>query len=238
MAAKSLIVGDIHGCYDELQELLDKAGLSDGDEIIAIGDLVDRGPDSARTLAFFRSRADARSLMGNHERKHVRSYRGEIEPAASQIITRHQIGDLDYPAAVQYMDSLPRYLELPDAILVHAFWEVGKPLAEQPEVVLVGTLTGEQYLKDKNLWPWYEHYDGPKPLIVGHRDYSGGKMQPVAFKDRVYGLDSRCCYGGSLSALLLPDFKLITVRSRGDHWAALQRKYADLIPPDTTSSQE
>jgi len=42
---KRLIVGDIHGCYEEFASLLDKAGWSPGDEIIALGDIVDRGPD-------------------------------------------------------------------------------------------------------------------------------------------------------------------------------------------------
>jgi hypothetical protein len=51
---------------------------------------------------------------------------------------------------------------------------------------------------------------------AGHRDYSGTK-QPLIYRDRVYGLDTRCCYGGWLTGLLLPDFKLISVASRGDH---------------------
>ena len=49
-----LIIGDIHGCYDELQQLLDKSGISDDDEIIAIGDLFDRGPKPREVFRFFR----------------------------------------------------------------------------------------------------------------------------------------------------------------------------------------
>ena len=96
---KQLIIGDIHGCYEELQDLLDKVGLASSDEIIAIGDIVDRGRDSTSALRFFQQTPNARSIYGNHERKHVRSFRGEIEPAASQIITRHQIGEKDAEAA-------------------------------------------------------------------------------------------------------------------------------------------
>ena len=226
---KYFIIGDVHGCYDELQELLDRAALSSDDHIICIGDMVDRGPKSAEALNFFRATPNARSIQGNHERKHVRSFRGQVEAAASQIITRTQIGEADYAAAIDYMDRLPRYLELPDAILVHAFWEPGVPLEQQRETVLVGTMTGEEYLKSKGFWPWYEHYDGLKPLIVGHRDYSDGQMQPFIYQDRVYAIDSRCVYGGSLTGLLLPDFKLISVPSQGDHWNALMRQYADII---------
>jgi serine/threonine protein phosphatase 1 len=225
---KHFIIGDVHGCYDELQELLDTAALTSDDHIICIGDIVDRGPKSPEALNFFRTTPNATSIMGNHERKHVRSYRGEVDASASQIITWTQIGKDDYPAAIEYMDSLPRYLELPDAILVHAFWEPGVLLDQQRENVIVGTMSGEEYLKSKGIWPWYEQYDGLKPLIVGHRDYTGAQ-RPLVYHGRVYGLDSRCVYGGSLTGLLLPDFKLISVPSRGDHWNALMRQYADIM---------
>jgi serine/threonine protein phosphatase 1 len=225
---KHFIIGDIHGCYAELRELLDKAALAADDQIVAIGDIVDRGPQSAEVVAFFQQTPNAYSILGNHERKHIRSFRGEIEAADSQRITRAQIGEADYPAAVTFMDSFPRYLELADALLVHGLYEPGIPLTEQKETVVVGTLTGEAYLREHYPWPWYEHYDGTKPLIVGHRDYAG-KMQPLIYRDRVYGIDTRCCYGGSLTGLLLPDFKLISVPSRGDHWLALQQQYTHLL---------
>lgn len=225
---KTFIIGDIHGCNEELQTLLDRAGLAADDQIISIGDIVDRGPDSAGALNFFRQNPQARAIMGNHERKHVRWLRRELRPAASQVIARYQIGETDYPSAVAFMDSLPRYLELPDAILVHGFYEPGVPLNEQRETVIVGTLSGEDHLRKHYKWPWYELYDGPKPLIVGHRDYTD-RMQVLNYQDKVYGLDTRCVYGGSLTGLLLPDFKLISVPSRGDHWNDLQRQYATLL---------
>ncbi len=126
---KRLIIGDIQGCYTELLELVDKSGVSSDDEIIALGDLVDRGPDSQQVLEFFLTHPNARSIMGNHERKHVRSFRGEVRPALSQQITRRQIGEARYPEAISQMAVLPHYLELPEAILVHAFFE--------PHVLLV-----------------------------------------------------------------------------------------------------
>jgi LPS-assembly protein len=55
---KTLIVGDIHGCWDELNDLLELAALGADDAIISVGDLVDRGPDSPRVLAFFRDSAN------------------------------------------------------------------------------------------------------------------------------------------------------------------------------------
>ncbi|MBV6452010.1 MAG: Bis(5'-nucleosyl)-tetraphosphatase, symmetrical [Anaerolineales bacterium] len=50
---QTLVVGDIHGCFDEFQALLDKAGLTDDDSIVSVGDCVDRGPDTPVVLRFF-----------------------------------------------------------------------------------------------------------------------------------------------------------------------------------------
>ena len=221
---KQLIIGDIHGCYTELLDLLEQAGLSDQEEIIAIGDIVDRGPDSPRVLAFFRERPRARSIQGNHERKHVRSWRGEVMPALSQRITRQQIGEEAYPDAVAFMDALPRFLELPEAILVHGFWEPGLSVAEQREVVIVGTMTGEMYLRERYVRPWYELYNGEKPIVVGHLDYLG-TGQPFVYRDRVFGLDTGCCCGGSLTGLILPDFRFVSVHSHADYWRRIRAEF-------------
>lgn len=214
------VIGDIHGCYAELQDLLDKASLNSDDQIISIGDLIDRGDDSASVVQFFRDTPNASAIMGNHERKHIRWFDDQVEPAASQIITRKQITEDIYPEVIGYMSDLPLYMDLPDALLVHGFYEPGIALEDQRETVLVGTMTGEEYLRKRYSWPWYERYDGDKPLIMGHRDYTE-KMQVLNYKDRVWGLDTRCVYGGTLTGLFLPDFKLISVPSRGDHWSAM-----------------
>ncbi len=145
-----LIIGDIHGCWNELQALIEQAGLSKDDEIIAIGDFVARGPDSPRVLEFIRTQPNVRALQGNHERKHIRSARGEVKAALSQRITHQQLGN-GYADALAFFETLPLYLEFPDAIVVHGYWEPGLPIAEQRETVLAGTMGGEKHLR--------EHYD-------------------------------------------------------------------------------
>ena len=220
----TLVVGDIHGCWAEFRELLDKAALGADDPIIAIGDIVDRGPDSPQVLAFFRENSQAVSVMGNHERKHIRSFNGELRPAVSQTITRAQIGEPDYPAAIEYMQTMPRFMDLPEALLVHGFYEPGIPVEAQRDVVLIGTLTGEIHLKKNYNLPWYELYDGPKPLIVGHHDYlSTG--EPMVYQDRVFAIDTGCCKGGRLTGLLLPSFTIISVPSKRDYWAEVREAY-------------
>ena len=224
---KRLVIGDIHGCFYELQDLLEKAGIGDDDEIIALGDIVDRGPESPKVLDFFTNTHNARSLMGNHERKHIRSYHNLVRPALSQVITRHQIGETNYADACVAMDQFPRCLELAEADLVHGFFEPGFTLAEQKESFLVGTLSAEMRLRQRYNQPWYELYAPSKPLIVGHLDYLQNG-QPLIYNDKVFGLDTGCSHGGRLTGLVLPDFQILSVSSRGNYWNELKEQSYDI----------
>jgi serine/threonine protein phosphatase 1 len=127
---QTLVIGDIHGCFHELQALLDRAGLVHGDAILSLGDCVDRGPETPQVLNFFREHPNAQALMGNHERKHVRGSRGEIALARSQQISKIQFGET-YSEALAFMDGLPMYLNLPEALLVHGYLEPGLPVERQ-----------------------------------------------------------------------------------------------------------
>lgn len=225
---RTLVVGDIHGCYTELQRLLDLAGLGSGEPLIALGDAIDRGPASVDVIEFLRRAPDANWLMGNHERKHVQSFRGQTAAAISQRITRLQVGDDAYPDLVDYLDSLPRYFDLPEAVLVHAFFEPGVPLESQRETVIVGTLSGDAYLNRTYSRPWYELYDGAKPIVVGHHDYLG-KGQPFVYGDRVFAIDTGCCTGGALTGLLLPEFRLLSVPSPRRYWAETRARFAPAL---------
>lgn len=226
-----LIIGDIHGCHTELRELLDRTGIAEDTEIIALGDILDRGPDSPQVFDYLAGRPRTISLMGNHERKHVRSFRGETAPALSQLITRHQFGEERYPAVCAKVEAFPRFIELPEAILVHGFLEPNIALSDQREQVLVGTLSGEYYLREHYGRPWYELYDGSKPVIVGHHDYLG-TGQPLVYNDLVYGLDTNCCRGGALTGLVLPEFRLVSVPSRANHWQEMRERYRTLAESD------
>jgi serine/threonine protein phosphatase 1 len=226
---QTLIVGDIHGCYAEFRELLERAGLGPDDAIVAIGDIVDRGPDTPGVVEFFQHRPRAASILGNHERKHIRAARGQLQPALSQLISRSQLGPR-YPAALRLMESFPNWLELPEALLVHGFWEPGLPVTEQKENVLTGVTSGEAHLKARGLWPWFERYDGPKPLVVGHRDYLGNG-QPLIVRDRVWAIDTACVRGGRLTGLLLPAFKLVSVAARDNHWLTVSQGFRQIQTP-------
>jgi serine/threonine protein phosphatase 1 len=219
----TLVIGDIHGCYHELQALLDKAGLVSGDEIVAVGDIVDRGPETPEVLGFFQSTPGTQSIMGNHERKHIRGGRGEVKLSNSQSISKIQFGEA-YPEALHWMSTLPLYLELPEAIIVHAYLEPGKALSEQDPTILCGTMTGERRLRNNYDRPWYELYAGERPVIVGHKGYTSSN-QPFIYRDMVFGLDTNCVTGNSLSGILLPSFRILSVPSRGNLWRSVRQAY-------------
>lgn len=214
---RTLIIGDIHGCYDELRDLLDAAALGADDGVISVGDLVDRGPQPAEVVQWFRARPGAVVLMGNHERKHVRAVF-----SYSQDVTRLQFGAA-YADAVAWMKGLPYYYEAPEVRVVHAAMVPGVPLAAQDEAVLCGSTAGEAILKAAvpSRW-WHEHYDDATPIAFGHHVVG---PEPLLRDGKIFGLDTGACHGERLTALSVPDFRIYSVPARADHWRATARAY-------------
>ncbi|MGV8118235.1 MAG: metallophosphoesterase [Candidatus Xenobiia bacterium LiM19] len=214
-----IVIGDIHACSFELEELLERIGPGHGDSIIALGDIFDRGPDNRRILELFKGDARFLSLKGNHERKHLLINRGECRAAISQEITKAELGS-DYSMMLDYIRELPLYVELDNAILVHGSIEPGIPLSGQEETVLAGSLSGEKHLHYLGK-PWYEALHPEKPVIFGHVGYD----KPFIFNDMIYGIDTRCCRGGSLTAITLPDFTFHSVKARRNYWAENKKTF-------------
>lgn len=229
MVMKTFVIGDIHGCFTELEDLLDKAGVAEDDRIIALGDIVDRGPDSVQVLDFFSDHPSRLSLMGNHERKHIRGARHEVRLALSQIISREEFGT-GYPQALEWMGRFALFLDLSEAVLVHGYLEPGVSLEQQRDTVLCGTMSGDHYLRSQYDQPWYALYDGEKPVIVGHHDHLRNG-QPFIYQDRIFCLDTSCVHGGTLTGLLLPEFKLVSVPSRRDYWRETRQRFAKTKSP-------
>jgi serine/threonine protein phosphatase 1 len=237
---RQLVVGDIHGCFDELQDLLDKVGLGENDEIIAAGDLLDRGPQNAAVAEFFAPDnaargVRARAVMGNHERKLIDFHRGTLRaPALAQRITRRQLGEERFSRVCRDLEHLPLSLVLDAAIVVHGFFEPGVPLERQREDMLLGRRSASRYLVERYRDPWYQHYDGDRPLVVGHLQYGDVRHSPFVWRSRsageprVFCIDTGCVIGGRLTGLVLPDFTLVSVPSRGSHWSRTKAAHLDI----------
>ena len=225
--AQTLIIGDIHGCHDELQDLLAAAGLAAEDRIVSLGDMVDRGPQDAAVVRFFRDHPQADAIRGNHEHKHTLQRAGLLRVDLSQQIARRRMGEAEHAAFCTWAAELPLHHQLPEALLVHGFVEPGVALEDQQPQVLLGLTSGERHLQETLSAPWYTQVEHPTPIIVGHRDYHRSG-QPLVYQDRVFGLDTTVYAGGRLTGLLLPAFRLISVPARADHWTVTRTQNADL----------
>ena len=213
---RKIIIGDIHGCYDELLDLLNQIGPAENDVIISVGDFIDRGPKPVQVFNFFHNRANSIVLMGNHERKHVR---GVL--SLSQKITRHQFGR-DYTKAKSWMMTFPYFIEDNDFIVVHAALQPGVPIKDQQEDILCGTMSGERRLKELlDGKKWNEAYNGTKPVIFGHKVV--GKA-PLIYKDRIFGIDTGACHGGWLTAITVPEFRIYSVKARENYWSRIKHE--------------
>ncbi len=209
--ANTIIIGDIHGCYDELLDLLDQIGAVGDDLLISVGDIIDRGPKSMEVFDFFQSRKNSIVVMGNHERKHVNGILG-----SAQQQSLHQFGKY-YSRARDIMITFPYYYEDDDVIVVHAALNPGVVMVDQREEILCGTMGGQRLLK--KLFggkAWFEFYNGAKPVVFGHKVV--GKSAFV-FQDKIFGIDTGACHGGWLTALLIPEFRLYSIKARCNYWS-------------------
>lgn len=214
---RKIIIGDIHGCFDELIELTKKVGLKNDDLLISLGDIVDRGNKSKEVYEYFINRPNSIVLIGNHERKH----KNKILSYAQEIV-KVQFGK-DYEQFLKWLDTLNYYYETEEAIIIHAFFEHDKKLKEQKQEVLSGSTSGDRYLGKK--YPaekyWTEFYNGAKPIIYGH--HVVGDIPKIL--NNTFGIDTGACHGNYLTAIELPGFIIHQVKAKKDYWKEEQKKW-------------
>ncbi len=212
----TLVIGDVHGCLDELERLLQAAGYARGDGLVLVGDLVAKGPDSRGVLALVRE-LDARAVCGNHD-AHVLRYKRALDAGR----TPPRLGS-DHRALAEALDardwalleSLPLFLRLPEhgAIVVHAGLLPGVPLEAQDPQLLLNMRTirpdgsGSSRPEDGVLWG--SLWPGPELVLFGHHASAGLQEHPFAL-----GLDTGCVYGGRLTGCVLPERRLVSVAAR------------------------
>lgn len=222
MAGRTLVVGDIHGCFEELQQLLRLARLASDDVVVSVGDLIDRGPRSWEVVERFASDPEHHlAVLGNHEEKHLRGDRNETDDPSGRI-TRHTTPQRHYEMMLAYFRTLPLYLDLPEALVVHAGLLPGVPLAEQPGRVLTGRGSQGRCGFDGHSPWWFESPALPvsKPVVFGHSVFAAVSRGP---HERVWGLDTGAAVGGALTGLLLPGFEILQVPTPDYYGEALRR---------------
>lgn len=222
---RTIVVGDVHGCPDELDALLKKCGREAGDRLVLAGDLVAKGPDSKGVVERARQWR-ALAVLGNHDAHvlHVRQVMGGQASAPDEDVrppkAEHKVVVETLAAADWgYLEALPLYLRLgpesegaPDTAVVHAGCVPGVPLEQQRREHLITLRSirddGEPTKKLKGT-PWASLWTGPERLVFGHDAIRGLQQYPMAT-----GLDTGCVYGGKLTALILPERRLVAVDAK------------------------
>ena len=111
--------------------------------------------------------------------------------------------------------------------MVHWGHFPGMPLDQVPEDVRAGTTSGDARLRERyGDRPWYDFYEDDTPIVFGHAVIG---PEPLVLRDRVYGLDTGCCHGLRLTALILPERRIVQVPAREDHWASVRAHWQEPV---------
>ncbi|EKX46004.1 hypothetical protein GUITHDRAFT_56118, partial [Guillardia theta CCMP2712] len=211
-----MIVGDVHGCCDELEELL-RLHHKEGDLLILAGDLVNKGPKSVEVVRLAR-RMNAMAVVGNHEISSLRGYFARSGGKVKDVEEKYEWTDGLCVEDVEFIRSLPFTISIPsyNVIVVHAGLVPDLSLAEQDHrhMVTMRNLrvcnAGEEEsetcrtryealeLDDGVSEPWAALWKGPSHVYFGH----DAKRRLQLYKHAT-GLDTGCLYGDRLSAAIL-----------------------------------
>lgn len=218
-----VVIGDVHGCYDELKELINKihSGSSTKQSSkclkILVGDLVNKGPKNEKVLELCRDvyPESILAVRGNHDqivlnqRKQYEETHHDLEPKNKWIQSLKN-------RYVNYLSLLPYSIRIPSlkAIVVHAGLD---PKLENPAVttpkdlmmtmrnIIVHKDLNSEEVKyectksDKKGAAWANFWPGPDHVYFGH----DAKRRLQNDHEFATGLDTGCVYGGSLSCLFI-----------------------------------
>src|ERR1700682_3029558 len=157
---RTIVIGDIHGCFDELKDLLELVEMRTDDRVIAVGDLIVKGEKNREVLDLFIEDHRFSSVVGNFERALRQHWRGEpIRLTKAQKIAADQLEPKRGPYAA-YLKSLPFTINLGSHLVVHAGVRPGVPLRRQMASDLTEIRTMGANPASKKGVPWYEVYRG------------------------------------------------------------------------------
>jgi serine/threonine protein phosphatase 1 len=200
--ARTIAIGDIHGCSLALDALLEVVRPRTDDLVVTLGDYVDRGPDSRGVLERLIHLGDQCWLvpiLGNHDDMFLQALKG-IHPTTflgmGGVATVLSYGT----DAASGLDQVPRHhmaflescvesFETETHIFLHASYLPNRPMADQPYLAL-------RWESLRNGLP--EPHDSGKIAIVGHTSQKSGEILDAG---HIKCIDTYCYGGGWLTAL-------------------------------------
>lgn len=227
------VIGDLHGCLPHVHALLRHmdarmdaqghlVGLPDGRTPVFVGDLTDRGRDSAGVLELVMKACEdgvALAVLGNHDDKLLRALRGHAVVIGRELadtlasLSRKTQDDPGFPERVAaFLARLPHQLLLDDGrvIVVHAAAPErlqGKPTAEMRRFALYGDVDGTVDVEGKPVRrDWGAVYAGTRHVVYGH-----AMVETPEWRNRTIDIDTGCWQTGVLTALLWPEATCVQI---------------------------
>jgi protein phosphatase len=226
------IIGDVHGCYEELTALLIQLGYTiesdsngprvlptEGRKAIFVGDLVDRGPGIPEVLRLVMKMVQegaAFCVPGNHDMKLMKKLKGRDVQMTHGLTDSVEQLEKEAPefkqAVIKFLDDLVSHYVFDDGKLVvaHAGMKEemqGRGSGKVRDFALFGETSGET---DEYGLPirynWAAEYRGKAMVVYGHT--------PIAepeWLNRTINIDTGCVFGGKLTALRYPERELVSV---------------------------
>ncbi|SFD23433.1 polynucleotide 3'-phosphatase /polynucleotide 5'-hydroxyl-kinase /polynucleotide 2',3'-cyclic phosphate phosphodiesterase [Chitinophaga sp. CF118] len=253
------IIGDIHGCYDELVMLLQQLGYKhenenwlhpEGRKPVFLGDLVDRGPKTPEVLKLVMGMVKTGSALcvpGNHDIKLLKWFNGKNVQAKHGLQQSIDQLEKETPAfreeARKFIDSLVSHYVLDDGNLIVAHAGIkeemqGRGSGAVREFCLFGETTGE--IDEFGLpvrYNWASEYRGKAMVVYGHTP-----VPEAQWLNRTIDIDTGCVFGGKLTALRYPEKELVSVPSLATYCepsrpiipttgiiTSLQQQYDDIL---------
>ncbi|MFT4948963.1 MAG: serine/threonine protein phosphatase 1 [Natronomonas sp.] len=172
------VVGDIHGCRETFEALLEELSLGPADLLVTVGDLVRKGPDSGGVLDAVRAQENVISVRGNNEQHLVSGRKSHPDHGAEDIA---------------FMKSLPLAVSWDDVLVVHGGVNHRKSLTahSSTDILNMRSLGDGGYERPY----WFETRTHHPRVFFGHTVLSEPFASPYAV-----GLDTGCVYGGQLTA--------------------------------------
>ncbi len=246
------IIGDVHGCHEELLELLGRLGYGvaqsaagvvvappPGRKAVFLGDLVDRGPGVVPVLRLVMSMVAGGAALcvpGNHELKLMRQLRGravQITHGLAESLAQLEAEAPEFRQQVaEFIDGLVSHYVLDGGRLVVAHAGLketmqGRGSGQVREFALYGETTGET---DEFGLPvrcnWAAEYRGRAMVVYGHTP-----VPEPEWLNRTINLDTGCVFGGKLTALRYPEKELVSAPARQTYCQPAK----PFLPPETTA---
>jgi len=234
------IIGDIHGCYDELCELLMKLGYKidtekftanhpENRKVIFLGDLCDRGPKNIEVLrlAMNMVQAGAWCVAGNHDAKLLKKLKGanvQLTHGLDKTVEQLEAQDGEFIERVKiFLDGLISHYIFDGGRLVvsHAGLKEkyqGRSSGYVRQFCLYGETTGEtdEYGFPVRL-PWANEYRGKALVVYGHIPSPEAQVL-----NNTACIDTGCVFGGSLSAYRYPEKEIVQVKAKQIYYASVK----------------